>query len=70
MRMKFHARTAIALFGAALLVLAVGCGGGGGKLLSSTTATTTAPSSSVTPMSPSAAAPNDLPSGCIHRANC
>ncbi len=60
MRMKSEAKTAIALFGsAAILVLAVGCGD---KVLSSTTATM--------PVSLSAAAHGDPPSGCIHKANC
>lgn len=71
MRMKSEAKTAIALFGgAAILFVAVGYGGGGSKLPTGTTATTTAPSSSVMPVSLSAASHGDPPSGCIHRANC
>lgn len=79
--MKPGARTAIALFGgAAVLVLAVGCGGG----KSPSTTTTTTPSSSVTPVSPPSATPGgpapsgpsttgnvpSAPGGCIPHMNC
>ncbi len=62
--MKSEARTAIALFGgAAILVFAVGCGGGVSKSVNNTT-TTTAPSPSNGHEVPSA------PGGCIPHANC
>lgn len=69
--MKSEARTAIALFGgAAILVFAVGCGGGVSKSVNNTTTptpnttTTTAPSPSNGSEVPSA------PGGCIPHLNC
>lgn len=63
--MRSEVRTAFAVFGgAAMLVLAVGCGGGGNKAPSSTTTptTTTTPSSSVAP-APSTTPGTETPTG-------
>ncbi len=70
--MKPQARTAITLFGgAAILVLAVGCGVGT-KSISSTTTTTTTTSTSVTPPPPTTdhEVPPSAPSGCVPHLNC
>jgi hypothetical protein len=66
--MKSGARTAIGLFGGAVvLVLAVACGGGGGKPASDPTTTdTTNPASSVSSTPP----PSPTKGGCIGGLNC
>ncbi len=57
--MKSQVRTAIALFGGAI-ILAVGFAGGS-ELLSSTTTTIATPPSTITPVPSPSAAPGDTP---------